>query len=135
MDRRSFIRLSAVGAATGIIAPTTVLASTDSMAGGVYYTKDAPGRWSKKIEGHLPIIEVSGSKIQVITSHEMKGFEHYITKHTVLNDKFEFMTEKMFDPMKDKAPISQFDLNGYSGRIHVLSVCNKHDTWLNIAEV
>ena len=135
MDRRNFIRLSALGAATGIIAPTSVLASSASMAGGVYYTKDAPGRWSKKVGGHLPTIEVSGKKIQVTTSHGMSGYEHYIIKHMVLNDKFEFIDEKMFDPMKDKAPISQFDLGAYTGRIHVLSACNKHDTWLNIAEV
>jgi superoxide reductase len=135
MDRRRFIRLSAIGAATGIIAPSVVLASTGSMAGGVYYTKDAPGRWSKKVGDHLPMIEVSGSKIQVTTGHEMKGYEHYIIKHIILNNKFEFISEKMFDPMKDKAPISDFDLSGYSGPINVLSVCNKHDTWLNIAEV
>ncbi|MFT5219113.1 MAG: superoxide reductase [Gammaproteobacteria bacterium] len=135
MNRRSFIRLSALAAATGIIAPTTVLASRASMAGGIYYTKDAPGRWSKKVAGHLPNIEVSGKTIQIVTGHEMKGYEHYIIKHIVLNDEFEFIDEKMFDPMKDKAPISQFDLGGYSGRIHVLSVCNVHDSWLNIAEV
>ena len=135
MDKRGFIRLMAIGAAAGIIAPTTVLASSSSMAGGVYYTKDAPGRWSKKVGSHLPIIEVSGKKIQVTTSHGMEGYKHYISKHVVLNDKFEFITEQMFDPTKDKAPISSFSLGDYSGRIHVLSVCNKHDTWLNIAEV
>jgi superoxide reductase len=135
MDRRRFIRLTAVGAASGIIAPTSVLAASSSMAGGVYYTKEAPGRWNKKIDGHLPIIEVSGTNIQVTTPHAMNSYEHYIVKHMILNDKFEFIDEKMFDPMKDKSPISQFDLAGYSGRIHVLSACNKHDTWLNIADV
>ena len=135
MNRRGFIRLSALGATAGIIAPTSVLASSSNMAGGVYYTKDAPGRWSKKVGGHLPTIEVSEKKIQVTTSHGMTGYEHYIIKHTILNDKFEFITENMFDPMKDKAPISQFDLGDYAGRIHVLSACNKHDTWLNIADI
>ena len=139
MDRRSFIRLSALGAATGIIAPTAVLASTSSMAGGVYYTKDAPGRWSKKVGGHLPNISISksssGNTIEVVTSHGMTGHEHYIIKHMVLNDQFEFIDEKMFDPMKDKTPVSQFTLGSYSGRIHILSVCNKHDTWLNLADI
>lgn len=135
MNRRGFIQLSALGATAGIIAPTSVLASSSNMAGGVYYTKDAPGRWSKKVGGHLPTIEVSGKKIQVTTSHGMTGYEHYISKHIILNDKFEFITENMFDPMKDKAPISQFDLGSYTGRIHVLSACNKHDTWLNIADI
>lgn len=139
MYRRSFIRLSALGAATGIIAPTAVLASTSGMAGGVYYTKDAPGRWSKKVAGHLPNISISkgssGTTIEVVTSHSMSGYEHYIIKHIVLNDQFEFIAENMFDPLKDKAPVSQFSLGDYSGRIHVLSACNKHDTWLNIADV
>ena len=135
MNRRGFICVSALGAAAGLMAPVSVLASTPSMAGGLYYTKDAPGRWSKKVGGHLPIIEVTGKTIQVTTPHGMTGYEHYIVKHTVLNDKFEYMTEKMFDPLKDKAPISQFDLGDYSGRIHVLSVCNKHDTWMNLADV
>jgi len=53
----------------------------------------------------------------------------------VLNDKFEFIDEKMFDPMKDKAPILTFTVNNYSGRIHVLSVCNIHDSWLNVVDV
>ncbi|MBL4712903.1 MAG: hypothetical protein JKX75_10500 [Gammaproteobacteria bacterium] len=139
MNRRNFIRLSALGATTGIIAPRAVLASASGMAGGVYYTKDAPGRWSKKVGGHLPNIEVSkssaGVSIEVITSHEMLGFDHYIIKHQVLDNNFDFITERMFDPLKDKAPISEFSLGNYSGRIHVLSVCNKHDTWLNIIDV
>lgn len=139
MDRRSFIRLSALGATTGIIAPTTVLAATSSMAGGVYYTKDAPGRWSKKIAGHLPNISVSkdksGAAIEVITPHGMTGYQHYIVKHLILNDKFEFIDETIFDPMKDKAPISNFSLGNYSGRINVLSVCNLHDSWLNTADI
>ena len=141
MNKRGFIRLSALGVAAGVVAPTAVLASTEitTGAGGLFYTKDAPGIWSKKVGGHLPNIavskEASGTKIEVVTSHEMKEFEHYIVKHTVLNDKFEFLTEKMFDPTKDKAPISQFDLGDYSGRIHVLSMCNVHDVWLNIADI
>lgn len=135
MNRRGFIRLSALGVATGIVAPTEVLACPASMAGGVYYTKDAPGRWSKKVASHLPAIEVSGKAIQVTTSHGFTGYEHYIIKHIVLDDKFRFISERMFDPMKDKGPVSQFDLGDYRGRIHVLSVCNKHDTWLNTAEI
>jgi len=143
MDRRNFIRLSTVGAAAGIIAPSAVLAtssaSSDVMAGGLYYTKEAPGRWSKKVGGHLPNIAVSkgtsGTLVQVVTPHGMEGYKHYIVKHMIMNDKFEFIAEKMFDPMTDKSPISDFNLGDYSGRLHVLSVCNKHDSWLNFADV
>lgn len=146
MDRRNFIRLAFGGAAAGIIAPKLVLASSSGvsskvsgMAGGLYYTKDAPGRWSEKVGGHLPNIEVSksegGTILRVVTGHEMKGFEHYIVKHVVLDKDFNFIAEHLFDPTKDKAPVSEISIGDYRGVVNVLSVCNKHDTWLNMAEV
>jgi len=138
MDRRNFIRLSALGATAGIVVPSQVLASatgTASMAGGVYYTKEAPGRWAAKAGPHTPVVNVSGKKVMVTTPHEMKGYDHYIVKHMILDDKFEFVGEKLFNPMKDQTAISEFSLDGYSGRIHVLSVCNLHDTWMVTAEV
>lgn len=144
MDRRNFIRLASLGASVGVVAPSAVLANPSaamggSGAGGLFYTKDAPGRWSKKVGGHLPQIEVAksadGVAIQVVTPHEMKGFEHYIIKHVVLDQDYAFVAEKMFDPMNDKTAASEFSLGQYSGRVHVLSVCNKHDTWLNLADV
>lgn len=146
MDRRNFIRLAFGGVTAGIIAPKLVLASsssspekTPSMAGGLYYTKDAPGRWSEKVGGHLPNVEVSkgdgGTILRVVTGHEMKGFEHYIVKHVVLDKDYNFIAEHLFDPTKDKAPISEISIADYRGVVNVLSVCNKHDTWLNVAEV
>jgi len=139
MDRRNFIRLAFSGAVTGIIAPELVLASSSDMAGGLYYTKDAPGRWSKKVGGHLPNIEVSrgsdGVSLHIVTSHEMKAYGHYIIKHVVLDKDFNFIAERMFNPIKDKAPISNIGIGNYQGPVNVLSVCNKHDTWLNVAEV
>ena len=139
MNRRNFIQLSSIGAITGVIAPKDVLACTDNMAGGLYYTKDAPGRWSKKVKGHLPNLEVSKkadqTSIRVVTLHEMKGYTHYITKHIVLDKHFKFITEKLFDPMQDEQPISEHALGNYSGRVHVLSVCNTHDTWLNLVDI
>lgn len=141
MDRRSFIRLGILGVGAGIVAPKIVLAGADgaSMAGGLYYTKDAPGRWSKKVAGHLPAIELEkgaeGLMVRVTTGHEMKGYEHYIIKHVLLDNNYRFLQENMFDPMKDPAPISTFTLASYSGPLYALSVCNKHDTWLNMIEV
>lgn len=142
MERRQFIRLGLSGLGAGIIAPQVTLAGVShatSMAGGVYYTKDAPGRWSKKISGHVPHIEVQKSGkdalVEVITGHEMKGFEHYIVKHILLDKDFKFIKEHMFNPNKDLQALSKFVLNGYSGPVYALSVCNKHDTWLNMVEV
>ena len=138
MDRRSFIRSGLVGGAAGIIAPEIVLASAieSKMAGGVYYTKDSPGRWSKKVGGHLPVLDKKKGadgklELMVTTKHEMKGYEHYIIKHVLLDRNFGFIEEHMFDPTRDKAPVSTFNIDNCKGMIHVLSVCNKHDTWMN----
>jgi len=140
MDRRSFIRLAVAGSAAGIIAPEIVLAgskkiSSDPMSGGVFYTKDSPGRWAKKAGPHSPIIQTSGSTIDVVTSHPMNGYKHYIVKHMLLDKDFNFIDEKVFDPTKDKTAESQFTLKSYSGPIYALSVCNLHDSWLTVAEI
>ena len=146
MDRRKFIRLAFGGAAAGIVAPKLILAESpgslsaaSNMAGGLYYTKEAPGRWAKKVGGHLPNIEVLKSEgrsvVKIVTAHEMDFYGHYIVKHVVLDSDFNFFAENMFDPTKDKAPISEISVGNYRGVINVLSVCNKHDTWLNTAKV
>ncbi|MDH5445069.1 MAG: desulfoferrodoxin family protein [Gammaproteobacteria bacterium] len=142
MDRRSFIRIGVAGAATGIIAPKIVLAgslgdkiSNNNMAGGLYYTKASPGRWAKKAGSHSPIIQKSGSGIKVVTGHPMKQGKHWIVKHVLLDENFKFISENIFNPGKDKAAISKFSLDGRSGAVYALSVCNLHDSWLSVLEV
>ena len=141
MDKRSFIRFGIAGLGAGIVAPQAVLATAEEskLAGSVYYTKDAPGRWSKKVSGHLPHLAVEKSDndyiIEVVTGHEMKGYDHYIIKHIVLDKNYKVMVEHMFNPMQDTQALSRFRLKAYSGPVHVMSVCNKHDTWLNMIEV
>ena len=137
MERRDFINLGLAGSVGGLLMPGVALAGTDqkNMAGGVFYTKQNPGRWSKKIAGHVPNIEIERVNgkvtVQVSTSHGMDGYKHYIVKHVILDQNFNFLDEKMFDPMKDKTPASTFTLENYKGNIHVLSMCNQHDVWLN----
>jgi superoxide reductase len=137
MDRRNFMQLALAGSAASVLTPATAQAAT--LAGGVYYTRESPGRWASKAATHVPFVEVSSGKegvaIKVITSHEMKGYEHYIVKHVVLDKNYQFIAEKMFDPTKDSAAISSFNLGQYKGTIYVLSMCNKHDLWLASAEV
>ena len=142
MDRRSFIRIGIVGAATGIIAPQSVLAgslsqkiNSSNMAGGVFYTKESPGRWAKKAGAHSPIIEKVDSGVRVVTGHPMKPNDHWIIKHVLLNEDFNFISENMFDPSKDKAAISKFSLPDNTDVVYALSVCNKHDSWLTMLEV
>jgi len=141
MDRRDFIRFGMAGVGGAVVAPTLAFAGAaeSPMAGGVYHTADAPGRWSKKVLSHLPNIKVAkqeqGTTIQVLTRHTFEEYDHYIIKHMVLDKDFGFVAENFFNPLKDKEPLSEFSLGSYQGTIYVLSVCNVHDTWMNVAEV
>ena len=140
MQRRDFIRLSVTSLGAGIIAPQVTWAeSTKPVTADVFYTKDAPGRWSSKVSTHLPNIEIikDGGKItvKVITAHEMKGYEHYIVKHVLLDKNYQFINEHLFNPLEEQTPMSTFTLDNYSGTLYVLSLCNKHDLWLNSTEI
>ncbi|MCK4840295.1 MAG: hypothetical protein KAT04_00260, partial [Methylococcales bacterium] len=110
MQRRNFIGLSLAGVGISFLAPGTVEAKkiSQQMVGGVFYTKQNPGRWSKKIAGHLPNIEIERSngivKVQLFTAHGMDGYKHYIVKHVLLDQDYNFLDEKIFNPMNDKAP-------------------------------
>ena len=143
MQRRDFIKLGLTGAALSIINTPAVLANAETAqiqgAGGLFYTKENPGRWAGKITTHLPLIEIekkdSGTYINVTTPHEMNGFEHYIVKHVLLDNHFQFIDEHFFNLTSDKTAVSSFLLNNYKGNLYVLSLCNKHDLWLNTAHV
>ena len=141
MERRDFIGLSMAGVSASLVSPKFAVAGNDeqAMAGGVFYTKQNPGRWSKKVAGHLPTIEINQVdgkvRIQVSTAHGMDGYQHYIVKHVLLDQDYNFLNERMFDPMKDKSAISTFTLDNYKGPVYVLSMCNKHDVWLNSVEI
>lgn len=141
MERRDFIRWSLAGFGSSLLIPAPVLGKNapPGPLGNIYYTKDAPGRWKDKVAGHLPGIgiEKAGGKItvKITTSHEMKAYEHYIVKHILLDHDYQFIGEHLFNPEKEKAAISTFTLGHYSGAIYALSLCNKHDLWLNTATV
>ncbi|MGZ8191676.1 MAG: desulfoferrodoxin family protein [Methylococcaceae bacterium] len=129
------------GVSAGIMMPTMALADNGKQIakGNIYYTKDAPGRWSKKVATHLPNIEIQKAggnvTVKIVTAHEMKDYEHYIVKHVLLDQNYKCIDEYLFHPAKDKAAISTFTLRDYNGPIYALSMCNKHDLWLNSAEV
>lgn len=142
MERRTVLQFSlagaagAAGAVGSLFVPSNVLAAGVSdaiaapMAGGVYYTKDRPGRWAKKVSSHLPMIERVGGKINVTTRHPQDGFTHYIVKHTILDANFQYVAETSFDPTKDK-PVSSHDVSKLRDVVYVASMCNVHDVWLN----
>ena len=143
MDRRSFIRAGVVGgvaaATVSNIAKADHVATKSFGAGALYYTKENPGRWAKKVAGHAPLVDAkkAGNKAEVMitTPHEMRGYEHYIVKHTLLDENMHVLSEKVFDPTKDKSPISKHTIEGYSGKLYAISVCNLHDAWVTEATV
>jgi len=142
MERRNFIKFTVAGLGATVVAPSLALAEPAKQlpAGAdIFYTKDSPGRWSGKVATHLPSIQVEKADgkviVKVITAHEVKGYEHYIVKHVLLDKDYKFLNEYLFDPTKDKEPVSTFTLENYQGTIYALSLCNKHDLWLNSAEV
>jgi superoxide reductase len=142
MERRNFIKFTVAGIGASVVAPTLALAESEKKlpaAADIFYTKDAPGRWSAKVATHLPTIQVEKAAdkvtVKVVTGHEMKGYEHYIVKHVLLDKDYKFLDERMFDPTKDKEAVSSYTLENYHGTIYALSMCNKHDLWLNSAEV
>ncbi len=142
MERRNFIRLSLASAGGSLIIPKLALAAGNesvSASRDIYYTKEAPGRWAGKVATHLPTIDFTKvgdiTNVKIITPHEIKGYEHYIVKHVLLDKNYKFIDEHLFDPTRDNAAISTFTLTNYSGTVYALSLCNKHDLWLNSSEV
>ena len=144
MDKRNFLKLISTIGVTNLIISTSAYAAQDHsltkvlsdspLAGSLYYTAEKPGRWHKKIDGHLPMIEKSNDVIEVTTGHEMRGYEHYIVKHVIFDENFNLFSEKLFDPSQD-TPISSHKVGGLSNIIFALSVCNKHDAWVNAIKV
>lgn len=140
MKRRDFMRLTAIGASATLLPSISHATSQPSAStADLYYTKDSLGRWEGKAATHLPNIEVSKNKdevtIKITTPHEMKGYEHYIVKHVLLDKDHKFLGEHLFDPTKETTPVSSYTLKNYTGTVYALSFCNKHDLWLSSTEV
>lgn len=139
-SRRSFLKKSVLTTSGAILLSTQSNASSisnhnlsSSGEGKIFFTKNNPGRWLKKVSGHNPVINISGSDsklVEVTTPHEMNGIEHYIVKHQLLDRDLNVIDERYFDPFKDKSPISKFTITGESGAFYVTSLCNKHDLWI-----
>jgi len=142
MNKRQFIRISIAGATGALFVPRVLMADMvepalkTRLAGGVYHTDEAFGRWNKKIAGlHLAVFEHHGHDLHVASHHPMPGYEHYIVKHELLDSNFNFITEHRYDPTQDKKPETTFDISGHSGLLYVMTMCNVHDVWVNATEV
>ncbi len=142
MNKRDFIRIGIAGAAGALFVPRELMAGMAEpalktrLAGGVYHTGIAFGRWNKDVaDHHLPEFEKQGDRLHVTTHHPMSAYGHYIIKHELLDADFNFITEHRYDPTTDKTPETVFDISGHGGVIYVLTMCNVHDLWVNAAEV
>jgi len=144
MNRRNFIKFtSSLGLSSlgGIYLSNFAFADTNysflldsELAGKIFYTEEKPGRWHKKIKGHLPTFEINNNKVEVTTGHEMDGYTHYIIKHMIFDKNFNLINETMFNPKND-APISIHNISNFNKKIYALSLCNKHDAWINSYEI
>ena len=104
------------------------------LAGSFYHTKEKPGRWSKLAGSHLSSYKIKNNILEISTGHEMKGYDHYIIKHMILDKRFNLISEKLFDPSRE-IPVSKHNIIGYTERLYVLSICNKHDIWLDVIKL
>jgi superoxide reductase len=135
-NRRAFLKSSlavAAGMAVGHVSP--VSADSVSFPRGIVYTKQNPGKWSKKVGGHLPNVKVEGNKITVTTTHGMTD-EHYIVRHTIVSGNGDVLGEKTFSPSEAEAK-SVFELSNVNSKyvwdtvtLYATSFCNKHDLWV-----
>ena len=138
MDRRKFLATGVVTTAAGVVVPQVVLAEPQKkrdplaspLAGGIFYTEAHPGRWASKAGIHVPQVQSSGGMVLVTTRHVMDGYTHYIVKHVLLDAGMNVLGEHHFDPMKDKAPVSEFEVKTYKGLAFAVSMCNQHDVWV-----
>lgn len=129
INRRYFLKGSFL-AATGLVVlnPSKMFASDKNKFSGIVYTKDDPGKWSKKVKSHAPVATVDGKKVTVKTMHGMSE-QHYIVRHTLVSKDGVVLAEKTLYPT-DKA-VSVFEVEKLPKSFYVTSFCNKHDLWVS----
>ncbi len=138
MKRRNFIQL---GVGAGLVASWPSLAEPRQLpiTADLIYSQNSQGRWAGKASTHTPTIEIDktdgSTKIHLITAHEMNGYDHYIVKHVLLDKQYQFMAEHLFNPTQENVARSVFTVGNYTGLVYALSLCNKHDLWLNTTEL
>lgn len=129
-DRRNFIKGSLLAGSALFLSGVTSANASVSPFTNIVYTAANPGKWAKKVGGHLPSITVDGSKVTVFTKHGMSE-KHFIVRHTLVLEDGTVVGAKVFTPT-DKEARSSFDLPaGYKGKISATSFCNLHDLWVN----
>ncbi len=124
------MQVSILAVATFFLDVTRSAFASSQAFPGIIYTKDSPGKWSRKISSHAPQISIDNRKVTITTPHPMLD-QHYIVRHTLVLDNGHVIGEKTFFPSKDSKAISAFELPpGYKSKFYATSYCNQHDFWL-----
>jgi len=134
-NRREFLKSSVLTtAAVGsvLLSSNSLAQSNVTLPAGIVYTKENPGKWAKKVSGHVPKVTVNGNKIKVETNHGMSK-KHYIVRHTIVASTGEVLAEKTFSP--DDEALSEFIINSNHKELFATSFCNKHDMWVEAFSV
>jgi len=127
-DRRDFLKTTATAASLMAISSFPLAAAADMKFKNIIYTQADPGRWEGKQGAHVPQVQITGSKVAVVTKHPMSN-DHFIVRHTLVLSNGTYVGSKTFTPA-DK-PESEYTLPaGYKGKFYVTSFCNLHDFWL-----
>ncbi len=128
-NRRDFMTSSlAITMGTFAVNISPALADGPSFPSGLIYTRDKPGKWAKKVESHIPNVQVAGKKVTITTDHGMSE-KHYIVRHTLVSSEGEVLGEKTFSPTDGEA-VSVFEVEGEHAALYATSFCNKHDFWV-----
>ncbi|MCP4267155.1 MAG: twin-arginine translocation signal domain-containing protein [Candidatus Brocadiaceae bacterium] len=135
-NRRTFLKTSlAVAAGLVVSRISPAWADSASLPKGIVYTRENPGKWTKKVKGHVPNVKVEGNKVTVTTTHGMAD-EHYVVRHTLVSKNGVVLGEKTFKP-SDAEARSVFELTDVTPKyawdsttLYATSFCNKHDLWV-----
>ena len=128
--RREFLGGSLLAVSAVTFGGLKAASAASKSLNGIVYTKANPGKWSKKIGSHAPLISVTGSKVTVTTAHPMSQ-EHFIVRHTLVLTDGTAVGAKTFYPPQDAKAVSTFDLpTGYKSKFYATSFCNLHDLWV-----
>lgn len=131
VNRRYFLKGSFLAAVGLAVTNSSKMLADDNKNkfSGIVYTKDNPGKWSKRTISHAPTITVEENKITVKTAHRMIE-KHYIVRHTIVGKDGTVLGEKTFYPEDEKA-ISVFELESMPESFYATSFCSKHDLWVS----
>ena len=129
MKRRDFIRISSLTLAALAIPRVSKATGLNCFPPGVVYTKEAPGKWAKKVGSHAPKVKVEGRKVTIETVHPMTK-AHFIVRHTLVSEAGEVLGAKTFTP-EDKRACSSHEIpTGAGNKFFATSFCNLHDFWV-----